>query len=110
MIQGDDRALIFCLVSLAALCGSPDSPENGQVAQSGSSIGDTATYSCNNGFELVGDEQATCTQSVDGGQASFQPAAPNCLRKCKYWTIFHTCHSVCFVLSIPTSDHFRSDD
>ena len=47
----------------------------------GISVDDTATYSCNVGFELVGSTTATCTQ-VDVNSATFSPVPPVCKRKC----------------------------
>ena len=46
----------------------------------GNNIGDTATYTCDPGFDLVGDGTATCTDAGDG-TASFQPDAPTCQGK-----------------------------
>ena len=42
--------------------GCPDltDPADGMVNQMGTSPGDTATYSCNDGFELVGAAVLTC--------------------------------------------------
>ena len=66
---------------LSALCSSLSSPSNGTVASTGNSVGDTATYTCNTGFELIGQTVVTCTQATDGNSASFSPAEPICLRK-----------------------------
>ena len=66
----------FC----AALCPDPVDPVNGMVTFTGNSVNDTATYSCNMGFELVGSATATCTQ-VDVNTAAFSPAPPVCRRK-----------------------------
>ena len=46
----------------------------------GNSVSDTATYTCNMGFELIGNVSATCTQ-VDVNSAAFSPAAPECRRE-----------------------------
>ena len=45
------------------------------VTLTGNSIGDTATYTCNPGFELIGDPTTTCTAAVDGNSATY-PAVP----------------------------------
>ena len=63
-----------------ALCSNPSAPVNGEVTLTGNSTGDIATYTCNPGFELVGDAGATCTQDAGGNNASFAPAAPTCHR------------------------------
>ena len=67
----------FC----AALCPDPADPVNGMVSFTGNSINDTATYSCNMGFELVGSATTTCTQ-MDVNTAAFSPVVvPVCRRK-----------------------------
>ena len=53
------------------------------VTFTGNSIGDTATYTCNSGFELIGGAVTTCTQ-VSMDMAEFQPAPPFCRREYKY--------------------------
>ena len=73
----------------AALCPDPADIVNGTVTFTGNSVGDTATYICNSGFELIGNASATCTQ-VDVNSASFFPAAPVCRREC------------CVIMSITT--------
>ena len=46
----------------------------------GIEIGSTATYTCDSGFELVGETTATCTETGDGNSGSFQPDPPTCQR------------------------------
>ena len=42
-------------------CGSLTDPANGQVDHTaGTTLGQTATYSCNTGYNLVGDSTRTC--------------------------------------------------
>ena len=65
----------------AALCPDPANIVNGMVTFTGDSVGDTATYTCNSGFEVIGNESATCAQ-VDVNIATFTPAAPVCRREC----------------------------
>ena len=50
------------------------------VTFTGNSVDDTATYSCNMGFEQIGNATVTCTQ-VDVNSAVFSPAPPVCRRK-----------------------------
>ena len=71
---------VYIFIFCAALCPDPADPVNGMVTFTGNSINDTATYSCNMGFELVGSASATCTQ-VDVNTAAFSPVAPVCRRK-----------------------------
>ena len=64
-----------------ALCPDPAHIVNGMVTLTGNSVGDTATYTCNSGFELIGNASTTCTQ-LDMNIAAFAPAAPVCTREC----------------------------
>ena len=64
----------------AALCADPAGSVNGMVTFIGNSVGDTATYTCNAGFELVGTATTTCTQ-VDVNSAVFSPEPPVCRRE-----------------------------
>ena len=42
-------------------CGSLTDPANGQVTHTaGTSLGQTATYSCNTGYNLIGGSTRTC--------------------------------------------------
>ena len=51
------------LFSPAAVgCPHPLGPRNGGVGVKSTKIGATASYACNNGYELVGSETATCGQ------------------------------------------------
>ena len=68
-------------ICLLALCSSPSNPSNGAVTSAGNSVGDTATYSCNTGFELIGNAVATCSLDTDGNSASFMPTPPVCRGK-----------------------------
>ena len=63
-----------------ALCPDPVHPVNGMVTFTENSVGDTATYSCNMGFEPVGSATVTCTQ-VNVSLATFSPVPPVCRRK-----------------------------
>ena len=67
----------------AALCLDPPAIINGMRTFTGNSVGDTATYTCNSGFELIGDPITTCTAASNGNSASF-PAVPPpmCSREC----------------------------
>ena len=74
--------MIDNLLSLTALCEVLSDPTNGAVSVTGdgNSVDDVATYTCNNGFELDGNDMATCTL-IDSNNAAFSPAPPTCLRK-----------------------------
>ena len=64
----------------AALCPDPADIVNGMVTVAGNSVGDTTTYSCNPGFELIGSATAICMQ-VDANSAVFSSAPPVCRRE-----------------------------
>ena len=49
------------LILIVAHCGSLTDPANGQVdLTSGTAFEQTATYSCNTGYNLVGNRTQTC--------------------------------------------------
>ena len=50
------------------------------VSFTGNSVGNTATYTCDSGFELIGSATTTCTR-VDANSAVIQPAPPSCRRE-----------------------------
>lgn len=75
--------LLKCLCFHLALCRLLTSIPFGTVSQSGREPGDTATYSCNSGFELVGDPTRTCTV-VGPGTAMFSGDEPSCRRMLSY--------------------------
>ena len=64
----------------AALCPDPVDIDHGNFTFTGNSVGDTATYSCNPGFELIKGDITTCTQ-VDAYNATFSPQPPFCRRE-----------------------------
>ena len=53
---------VICIfLSTAVNCGSLTDPANGRVDHTaGTSLGQNATYSCNTGYNLVGDSTRTC--------------------------------------------------
>ena len=61
--------------SSAALCPNPPALANAMMTFTGNSVGDIATYTCNVGFELIGDTTTICTAAADGNSAAF-PAVP----------------------------------
>ena len=63
------------------MCLDPVDIDDGTVTLTGNLVGDTATYTCDPGFELVGDAITTCTLE-DGNSLSFQPEPPSC--RCEY--------------------------
>lgn len=61
----------------AVSCSGLSAPANGQVLLSGTTFGSVATYTCNNGYSLVGSSTRSCQSN---GQWSGD--APSCSRKC----------------------------
>ena len=59
----------------ATECSDLNNPNNGQVSLSGTTIGSTASYSCDAGYELEGDKTRTCQSN---GQWSGRE--PSCTR------------------------------
>ena len=66
-------------VSSLALCPDLVDPVNGTVMMTGNSVGDTATYSCDDGFALSGVIMVTCQ---DDGQWSDPPPTCVAFRTC----------------------------
>ena len=64
----------------AALCSDPVDILNGIITFTGNSVGDTATYTCNLGFELIGEATTTCSQ-MEPYSAAFSPSSPSCRRE-----------------------------
>ena len=79
----------------AAVCDDPPSIRNGIVTFTGNSIGDIATYTCNPGFELIGDPTTTCTLAVDGNSATYPAVPPPECRRKYFMNITTTVSSVC---------------
>ena len=52
---------LYILFQTAVDCNALTNPANGQVSHTaGTTFGQTATYSCNTGYNLVGDSTRTC--------------------------------------------------
>uniref|UniRef100_A0AAR2L905 CUB and Sushi multiple domains 2 n=1 Tax=Pygocentrus nattereri TaxID=42514 RepID=A0AAR2L905_PYGNA len=51
----------------AAYCSPPNPPVNGSVhSQTGTKLGSTLRFSCDQGFRLIGQSSATCTRTLQG--------------------------------------------
>ena len=70
--------VVAAVLLTIALCPDLTSPANGGVDVAGFSTEDIATYTCNDGFELIGNDTATCTPAPDGNSAMFLPSSPEC--------------------------------
>ena len=84
-VQGSTTTYLVFLPLSAVDCGALLSPTNGQVNHTaGTTLGTTATYSCNTGYSLQGSNSRTCQAT---GMWSGSP--PTCQRMllcmCKTW-------------------------
>ena len=90
---------IYYIIS-AIVCEELEAPRNGRVEVSGSAPGDQATYSCNAGFDLIGQTVRICQN--DG---TFSGRAPTCQRMniCLYVCMYarpYVCIYVCMYACI----------
>ena len=68
--------ILYLLLHTAVDCGPLDPPMDGSVTLTGTVFGSVATYSCNDGFRLEGEETRECqANSLWSGRA------PTCTRK-----------------------------
>lgn len=59
--------LYLCLCFIAAYCSPPSYPVNGSVhSLTGTKLGSTLRFSCDQGFRLIGQSSATCTKTPQG--------------------------------------------
>ena len=61
------------LLSTAVDCSPLPNPANGQVNTTGTTFGQTSTYSCNTGYNLIGDSTRTCQAT-----GNWSGSAPTC--------------------------------
>ena len=65
-------------------CGTLTNPENGDVDHTmGTTFGETATYSCNTGYNLVGDNTRTC--QATGNWSGSEPTCERMLLLKQLW-------------------------
>ena len=69
LILHDVRIILLTAVD----CGNLTDPANGQVDHTAGTFGQTAIYSCNTGYNLVGDSTRTCQATGEWSQS-----APTC--------------------------------
>ena len=68
-------------------CGTLSNPANGQVSHTGgTTLGQTATYSCNTGYSLVGDSTRTCQST--GVWSGSVPTCPRMLLCAQQMPVF----------------------
>ena len=78
VLSGDIHRVFLCV---AAACGNPGFPENGQTQFSTTTFNSVATYTCDSGYTLQGSNSRTCQAS---GQWS--GSVPQCNRELKFWS------------------------
>ena len=75
---------VFLLLTVVD-CGNLTDPDNGQVdLTAGTTFGQNATYSCNTGYNLVGDSTRTCQAEED-----WSGSAPTCQGMLLHYVYFH---------------------
>ena len=80
------------MLRFSAVCEDLKAPVNGEIVLSGNSPGSTASYSCNEGFELAGPETRTCQQNVQwSGDPPFCNETCDTCTACKYY--FLSCYN-----------------
>ena len=78
--------ILFTLACSAAICPEPPEIMHGRIdsitgSGTGTCVGDTVHYACNEGFKLKGHPYITC-EKVDNYTAAFDMEPPICHRKC----------------------------
>ena len=90
--------LISCTIFASEIdCGALDGPVNGDVSVSSTTYNSTATYSCNTGYTLTGDDMRTCMES-----GLWSGSEPICVGKiyCEALAaliLIHVCIHLCFI-------------
>ena len=67
---------ICYLYNAVVMCDTLSSPSNGSVFQTGTTFGETANYTCNPGFKLMGESTRICQDT-----GLWSGIAPTCQRK-----------------------------
>ena len=90
--------MIYNPLSTAVDCGALTNPANGNVSQTaGTTFRKTANYSCNTGYNLVGDSNRTCqaTRRWSGSAPACQRMLLNeaCIYMLEYM-MYHSFHQL----------------
>ena len=83
--------MMYNTLLTVVVCGNLTDPANGQVDHTaGTTMGQTATYSCNTGYNLVGDSTRTCqaTGNLSGNAPTCQGMYVHKLT-CSYSMMMH---------------------
>ena len=61
---------VFINIVVAIQCDALSDPDNGAVSVTGTGVGDTATYTCDDGYELIGSSTRTCQSNGEWSESS----------------------------------------
>ena len=64
------------MIVAAGICSEPQTPTNGQKTGSDYSLGAQVTFSCSDGYSLVGSSSLNCAAS--GSNVDWDAAVPTC--------------------------------
>ena len=64
------------MIVAAGICSEPQTPTNGQKTGNDYSLGAQVTFSCNDGYSLVGSSSLNCAAS--GSTVDWDAAVPTC--------------------------------
>ena len=95
------RCINLHLIMTVVDCRSLNDPANGSVTYtSGTTFGQTATYSCETGYNLVGDSTRTC--QATGNWSGSAPACQGMLVKDYFHMCIYTRSITIFIWSLHT--------
>ena len=80
---------VFLFLATAVDCGNLTAPANGSVSHIAGTFGQTATYSCNTGYNMVGNNTRTC--QAEGNWSGNTPACQGMLLKGDLSTFICVC-------------------
>ena len=71
--------LIICMLFLAIVCSTQSAPENGKTTcNESSNFGDTCSFSCGDGFSLIGFSTSTCLDDDGNVDGDWSNPVPTC--------------------------------
>ena len=100
-------ALLWFNIFFTAVCDELPAISNGGVSYAQTDltpefgVGTVATYSCNEGYQLItnpGDEMRMCVDGGDGNGGEFDGAQPSCERKQCLLTFMNQIHNITYAL------------
>ena len=95
------------LFSAGDSCGQPDAPSNSRVDTSaGTSLGDVARYSCDEGYTLIGQNETTCQD--DGQWNGSVPTCESEILKRDNKVCFCECNHACSMVVLSCGVHLSN--